>query len=169
MLVRADINNPQISPDQLSTWLTDLVAAVGMNVLIPAQCVRCDTPGNEGVTGIICLETSHASIHIWDSGFLQFDLYSCKAFDPEKVAELFAPFRPVELAYQLIDRNETMARVIRDDVIWFDPEVVTGAIVSAQKMVAEMLRAPRLGRLTEEYEPSPSLTETARTASAPQE
>lgn len=160
MLVRADIEKTDISPALLATWLTKLVEKVGMNVLIQPQCVYCDTPGNEGVTGIICLETSHASIHVWDSGFLQFDLYSCKTFDPDVVAEHFSIFKPVQLAYQLIDRNDTLARVIRDDVLWFDPDV-SGNIVSAHAMVAEIL--------TGKNEPTTPLAETTRTDSASQE
>jgi S-adenosylmethionine/arginine decarboxylase-like enzyme len=95
-------------PSQIETWLTRLVAAVEMEVLMEARAVRCDLPGNEGVTGIVCLTTSHASLHIWDSvtePFLRMDLYSCKNFEIDAVLRMVREFQPTGGSWLLIDRN----------------------------------------------------------------
>jgi S-adenosylmethionine/arginine decarboxylase-like enzyme len=139
MLIRADINQPNILPDRLSQWLDELVAAVGMKVLIPSQCVRCETPGNEGVTGIVCLETSHASIHVWDSGYLQADLYSCKPFDPYTVADLFHIFEPSRLTFVMLDRNGDQVQTFMEETFFFD--LLTDDMEGTQAAVRQAIDA----------------------------
>lgn len=41
---------------------------------------RCEDEGNEGVTGFVVITTSHASVHIWDTGLVQIDVFSCRHF-----------------------------------------------------------------------------------------
>lgn len=104
---------PVVSAAALSEWLLSVVAAVGMKVLDGPHAVRCDTPGNEGVTGTVVIETSHASIHIWESKdaaadgpFLRFDLYSCKTFGTGAVARLLIDaFGPAFMSWHVVDRN----------------------------------------------------------------
>jgi S-adenosylmethionine/arginine decarboxylase-like enzyme len=84
-----------------------LVGLVDMNILIPTQAVFCETEGNEGITAIVCIDTSHASIHLWNSptSILRFDLYSCKDFDEQRVLEHLKLLGVSEVEYQIIDRN----------------------------------------------------------------
>lgn len=105
MLVRADIKNPPTDPRFVEGWLAGLVEAVGMKILIPPWAVICNTNGNEGITGSVCIETSHAAIHFWDTYF-QFDLYSCKSFDPQVVLDMFGVFGPTRISYLMVPRNE---------------------------------------------------------------
>lgn len=108
LLVRATIRKPPMHPDQLNDWFCRLVESVGMNILIPPQSVYCDTPGNEGITGIVCIETSHSSIHVWSNRpepFLQFDLYSCRPFNVDTVLKMLDEFGLVSADYCLMDRN----------------------------------------------------------------
>jgi S-adenosylmethionine/arginine decarboxylase-like enzyme len=108
MLVYAAMANPVRDAAALEQWFIRLVDAVDMKVLITPQAIRCDTQGNEGVTGIVCIETSHASAHFWETAkvpFCQFDIYSCKRFDPSKVLDLFNEFDPYFYNWTLIDRN----------------------------------------------------------------
>lgn len=151
-----------MSPDQLSEWLAGLVASVGMKVLIPPNCVRCDTPGNEGVTGIVCLETSHASIHIWDIGFLQADLYSCKSFGVDAVLDRFNVFGPTLINFTLIDRNDKKTQTLMDGFRL--PDADTADIETTQKQVQ---RGLRLGRITDDKDSS--FDATTRGTSATQE
>jgi len=98
---------PPATAAEVETWMTELVSLVGMEVLIPAKAIRSDQIGNEGVTGIICLTTSHASLHCWDrveEPFLTMDLYSCRDFDPEIVLKHLGAFQPGEIEFVLIDR-----------------------------------------------------------------
>lgn len=90
----------------LSSWLRQLVEKIGMNVFISPKSRYCVTPGNEGITGIVCLETSHASIHFWekDNSF-KFDLYSCQDFLTEKVIEHLETFGLISYEYIVVDRE----------------------------------------------------------------
>lgn len=109
LLVYATVKHPPTNPELVKDWLNRLVEAVGMKVVIPPQVVNLQTPGNEGITGVVTIETSHSSIHVWESAkvaFLQFDLYSCKAFDPDTVMTLIGEFEPYFYEFMLIDRND---------------------------------------------------------------
>lgn len=108
IIVTAHLSNPPDTAAQVDSWLIDLVAKVEMQVLFGPFSTRCDIPGNEGVTGIICLSTSHSSIHVWDKlerPFVKFDLYSCKDFSPEVVIDHLNQFGVVDYEYIILDRN----------------------------------------------------------------
>lgn len=108
MIGTAYLSNPPKTSEAGEKWLTELVALVGMNVLIPAKAVYCDARGNEGVTGIVCLETSHASFHSWSElkqPFMSFDLYSCKEFDPNIVINHLRQFGLLDVDWKLIERD----------------------------------------------------------------
>jgi S-adenosylmethionine/arginine decarboxylase-like enzyme len=103
-----NLKNPPKTSFEVERWLLKLVDAVNMKVLLGPFCTRCDTPGNEGVTGIVCIETSHASIHVWDNRqepYAQMDLYSCDDFDTKAVFELLKEFKPFRIDGIVIDRN----------------------------------------------------------------
>ena len=72
ILVNATIKNPINDTAYIEKWFERLVEAVDMKILIPPKVVYCDTSGNEGVTGIVCIETSHSSIHIWSKAEVPF-------------------------------------------------------------------------------------------------
>lgn len=111
ILVSGHIRNPISDPKAIERWLTELVSLIGMKILIPAQAVYCNVEGNEGATGIVCLETSHAAIHIWEKvsePFVKFDLYSCAQFDTETILSHFAIMDPVDLNIMRIDRNNLL-------------------------------------------------------------
>ncbi len=144
LLVRADVQKPNTTPEAINAWLTELVAGVGMKVLIPAQSVLCNTDGNEGVTGIVCLETSHASIHIWHDGYVQFDLYSCKAFDVDAVLDRFSIFDPTRIDYTLVDRNSGSFIISTGSRLnTIDPGDMHGTLLAVQQVLAST-RAPEV-------------------------
>lgn len=116
IFVYATVRKPPTDPEKVKDWFVRLVAGVGMNVVISPQVVNLQTPGNEGITGIVTIETSHSSIHVWESlevAFLQFDLYSCKAFDPAIVLKFIGEFEPYFYEYMLVDRNDQFKVVER--------------------------------------------------------
>ena len=99
---------PPRTAEAVSAWLDRLVAAVGMKVLMGPYATRCETPGNEGCTGVVVIETSHASVHIWDrvpEPFAKIDLYSCRTFGSDKVLRLVEEFRPTAVEWLVLDRN----------------------------------------------------------------
>lgn len=108
----------------LRKWFTRLVEAVDMKVLIPPKCVWCPTEGNEGVTGLVCIETSHSSIHFWDgpAPYFKFDLYSCKDFSVETVYSLLKELAVYKITYTVIDRTDDEHPVIESGKISIDNE-----------------------------------------------
>lgn len=109
LITATGLTNPPKTPEVVNDWLLRLVEAVGMKVFIAPQSRRCDEPGNEGVTGIVCIETSHASLHCWDAGpeqpFVQIDLYSCREFDEDAVLDMVDEFGPSFVVSDVIDRS----------------------------------------------------------------
>lgn len=106
------LRKPPHTAKELDIWLNRLVIKVGMKVLMGPYSIRCDTMGNEGVTGVVCIETSHASIHVWSecpSPFLRMDLYSCKDFESIDVIDMIREFKPFETSWIILDRNGTQA------------------------------------------------------------
>ena len=108
LLVKAYVNNPPVCTDELNMWLTELVELVDMEVFMDPRSTLCDTPGNEGITGVVGLETSHSSAHFWtrvEKPYVQFDLYSCKEFSVEAVLDKLNDFGVESANYLTVDRN----------------------------------------------------------------
>lgn len=94
--------------EQVRDWLTRLVKTVDMQELMPAEALECDDLGNEGVSGIVMLKTSHSSIHIWDRTELPYAkmmLYSCKAFNIEPILAMFVELGARVCRWELRDCN----------------------------------------------------------------
>ncbi len=108
LLVTALFTEAPKDIDYLTGWVKRLVENVNMKILVQPNLVYCDTPGNEGITGTTVIETSHCAFHIWDGGnppIMQFDLYSCKRFDPNVVIDMFKELGAVTTYFTLVDRN----------------------------------------------------------------
>ncbi len=109
-LATVTLEKPRFSEQGVGDWLTRLVKAVDMEILSgPFVCI-CDDPGNEGITGIVILSTSHSTIRIWDQAavpYMKMDLYSCKRFKVATIIDMIGELRPRVCEYQLIDRNHT--------------------------------------------------------------
>lgn len=109
LIVTAFLRNAPTSVAQGETWLTELVGIVGMEILMDAKAIYCEDLGNEGLTGVVGLTTSHSSFHAWhtiENPFMNFDLYSCRDFSIESVFAHFEQFDPIRINYTLMDRNE---------------------------------------------------------------
>jgi S-adenosylmethionine/arginine decarboxylase-like enzyme len=110
LLVKGYISNPPKNAELLNIWLRQLVNEVNMKVVAGPTSTYVDEPGNEGVTGTITLATSHAAIHVWDAespAMFQFDIYSCKEYNPKVVLRHIDTWFDLEKAYwSFIDRNQ---------------------------------------------------------------
>lgn len=110
LLVKGYVKNPPKTAETLNVWLGELVSKVDMKVVAGPTSVYVDEPGNEGVTGTITLATSHAAIHVWDAeepAMFQFDIYSCKDYDPNVVLNhIDNNFDLTEAYWSFIDRNK---------------------------------------------------------------
>lgn len=144
LIVTATLRSPPRNVEEVENWMRRVVDAVGMKILFGPNVVRCDTPGNEGVTGIVCIETSHASIHVWDTieiPFMKFDLYSCMRFDPNIVTDLIKEFDPYYFQTMLIDRNNEIKVVATYDeqvasIINMLPDDLRAAYLESQRLPA---------------------------------
>ena len=91
VLINARVNNPMESYQEAIDFLNDLVSRVNMKVLMGPHATYVSTPGNQGVTAIVGIETSHIAFHVWDEEMparLQFDLYTCGSLDKQVVLDM---------------------------------------------------------------------------------
>ena len=77
-----------------------------MEIFMPPQAKYCKDPLNAGVTGTVVITTSHSSVHVWDSGLVQADLYSCKDFNEADIVDfMVGMFNLRDYNYQVINRT----------------------------------------------------------------
>lgn len=108
LIVKAKVQTPPKSSEELNDWFIRLVKRVRMVVVAGPTSVYVNEPGNEGMTGTVTLATSHASIHIWDKyqpPMIQFDIYSCSHFSVEEILVHLDEFELLSGEYIFIDRN----------------------------------------------------------------
>jgi len=121
MVLNATVRNPIVSADMCVKWLKQLVNIIDMQILIDPVARYCDTEGNEGVTGTVVIETSHASIHVWhkeENPYIRMDVYSCKDFSAEKILNFVRETMDlVHAGYFLIDRNDSLPKMIENVII----------------------------------------------------
>lgn len=112
LIVTAFVTNPPTSAHEGEIWLRELVDLVDMEILFDAKAIYCEDLGNEGVTGIVGLTTSHASFHEWHMNvaepFFQFDLYSCRDYSLETVFDHLMRWGMSRANYILIDRDPAL-------------------------------------------------------------
>lgn len=101
----------------MEAWLLGIVKAINMNVLIAPQTIYCDTPGNEGMTGVVVIDTSHISFHAWDGNadvgpFVRMDVYSCKTFDFNTVLHYLSLIGAESVDFTFFDRSDDANHVI---------------------------------------------------------
>jgi len=88
-----------------------LVKDVKMNILDGPYVKYLNVVGNRGITGIVVIETSHCSIHIWDEqkpALVQMDLYSCADFLTDTVVNRLKDFNLIDYEALRIDRNNEL-------------------------------------------------------------
>jgi S-adenosylmethionine/arginine decarboxylase-like enzyme len=109
LLVNAKVHNPMRSEQEAIDFLNRLVERIDMKIIKGPFAHYVDKPGNEGLTAIVMIETSHIAFHIWDAqdpSLVQFDLYTCGSLDlPSVFDEFTKTFDVVNLEYQMFDRE----------------------------------------------------------------
>lgn len=112
LIVRAEVTNPPKDPAFIAQWLESIITGIGMKLAVGPQAnpisYYCAIPGNEGLTGVAILETSHCAIHVWDDvspAVVQFDLYTCSALDPEQIFPYLDQFNVVKMEWGYLDRE----------------------------------------------------------------
>ena len=116
LILTAWVSDSPMTTDEGIAWLRSLVTLIDMQILLNAQAIYCEDLGNEGVTGLVGLTTSHASFHSWHDvprPFVNLDIYSCKTFDVSKVIEFVKDtFMMTEYSYLLIDRENGKNEIV---------------------------------------------------------
>ena len=65
LIVRAELNEPPYSSIEIKEWMKRLVDKIGMNILMGPYAVYSDMEGNQGLTAVTIIETSHIALHVW--------------------------------------------------------------------------------------------------------
>lgn len=132
LLIKGNIKKTTKEVEVLNDWLRGLVHEVDMVIGAGPYSIYEDAAGNEGITGVVVLTTSHASIHIWDAEDpfkFQFDIYSCKKYEIQTVVDyLNKEFELLDFDWILVDRNERMVTTDRGfgsgSKYWSDYDII---------------------------------------------
>ena len=119
LIVRAEINNPPQCPVDIKSWMKDLVEAIDMKILMGPYAVYSEMVGNQGLTAVTIIETSHIALHVWDEvrpALAQLDVYTCSTLNIQDVFKSIEPWSPVKVEYKYIDR-ENQLTLIEKNVI----------------------------------------------------
>ena len=115
LIVRAESINPPMNTEFLTDWLKAFIKFINMKVLMGPYVVYHDVPGNRGITAAAIIETSHIVMHVWDEpspALMQFDVYSCGEFDPERICRLIQrDFDITKIDYKFLDRENNLTDI----------------------------------------------------------
>ena len=112
LIIRAVVNEPITSEKELKNWLRDLVKIIKMKIIKGPYASYVTREGNRGITGVVMIETSHISIHIWDEttpALVQCDIYSCAEFQQGEVIMHLGIMKPKKIEYMMVDRSEEIS------------------------------------------------------------
>ena len=112
LIIRAAVNEPITSEKELKKWLRDLVKIIKMKIIKGPYASYVSKEGNRGITGIVMIETSHISIHIWDEptpALVQCDVYSCAEFQQGEVIMHLGIMKPKKIEYMMVDRSKEIS------------------------------------------------------------
>ena len=114
LIVRAELSCPPKDPLYITKWLRDLVDRIGMKVLMGPYSVYSPMVGNQGLTAVVIIETSHIALHVWDEcdpGLMQLDVYTCSTLNIEDVFDHIKEFEPTKVEYKYIDRENSLTLI----------------------------------------------------------
>ena len=112
LIIRAEVNRPITSEKEIKKWLRDLVKKIDMKIIKGPYAGYVSKEGNRGITGVVMIETSHISIHIWDEerpSLVQCDIYSCAEFQQGEVIMHLGIMKPQKIEYMMVDRSEEIS------------------------------------------------------------
>ena len=114
LIVRAEVENPPVNEDFVRSWMTELIDAIGMKVLMGPFAKYLDVVGNRGITTVAIIETSHIAMHVWDEdnpSLIQLDVYTCGPLDINIVVEKIKQFKPVKVEMKYLDRENGLTEL----------------------------------------------------------
>lgn len=111
LIIRAELKNPPKCAEAIQDWMKLLVDKIGMKILMGPYAIYSDMVGNQGLTAVTIIETSHIAMHVWDEvdpALMQLDVYTCSTLKIEDVFEALGDFAPVNMQYKYIDREHDL-------------------------------------------------------------
>jgi S-adenosylmethionine/arginine decarboxylase-like enzyme len=97
-----------------------LVEQIDMKILMGPYSVYSDMVGNQGLTAVTIIETSHIAMHVWDEvdpGLMQLDVYTCSTLNIEDVFKALEQFEPVKVEYKYIDREYGLTLLDKGSIV----------------------------------------------------
>lgn len=82
-----------------------------MKILRGPYAVYSEMEGNQGLTAVTIIETSHIAMHVWDEvepALMQLDVYTCSTLNIDDVFSAIEEFEPVKVEYKYIDRENSL-------------------------------------------------------------
>jgi S-adenosylmethionine/arginine decarboxylase-like enzyme len=118
MIVRAEVTEPITEVDVAKEWMTRLVEKIGMKITEHGgpHCDYVDKSGNQGITVMAMIETSHCAAHIWDKRdppLVQLDVYSCAEFETWDIIEFIYEMGPSKIEFKLFDRAKHIDEITK--------------------------------------------------------
>ena len=120
LIVRAELNNPPYNAADIKIWMKHLVDKIGMNILMGPYAIYSDMVGNQGLTAVTIIETSHIALHVWDEeepALMQLDVYTCSTLNIDDVFEAIKDFDPVKVEYKYIDREYGLTLLDKGSIV----------------------------------------------------
>jgi S-adenosylmethionine/arginine decarboxylase-like enzyme len=114
LIVRAEINNPPKCTDAINDWMRELVKTINMKILMGPYSVYSNMVGNQGLTAVTIIETSHIALHVWDEedpALMQLDVYTCSTLDINDVFKAIEQWEPSKVEYKYIDRENGLTLI----------------------------------------------------------
>jgi S-adenosylmethionine decarboxylase len=105
--VRAYVEQPLYSESAIDDWIDRMCKhGLKMKIMKGPEFYFATSEINRGWTATAIIEFSHISLHIWElEGLIEFDAFSCKDFDVNKVMEFIKEFQPTKIFYDITDRE----------------------------------------------------------------
>lgn len=108
LIIRAELNSPPKCTTAINHWMNALVDRIGMKILMGPYSIYSNMEGNQGLTAVTIIETSHIAMHVWDEvspALMQLDVYTCSTLNIDDVFEVLEQFEPTKIEYKYIDRE----------------------------------------------------------------
>ena len=115
-ILRAEVKHPpgEKAKQRIWNWMFFLIIDIGMKIMFGPEVRYVRTEGNEGLTAVAIIETSHVALHVWDKQdppLLQLDVYTCGPFKPEVVLKAIKEFQPTKIQWKYLDRETDLKTV----------------------------------------------------------
>ena len=91
--------------EKLDFLVKIIVKTIDMKILGGPYIHYSDVEQNEGYTVLTAIDTSHISIHTWNTGEFQFDLYSCKHFNTQSIIDILEDFSIYNIKISFFERD----------------------------------------------------------------